>query len=434
MSKLGEQAVVCGAGMGGLLAARVLSEFYGTVTIIERDQLPDAVGPRRGVPQGRHFHTLMSRGSKELGGLFPGLLDELVAAGATVCDDGDLSRVSIRVGGHELNRTGKFADPAAVVIYLLSRPLLESQVRRRVSAIDNVQILDGYDVVEPVSTQPHRITGARVVNRDTSAETVLDAELVVDAMGRGARTPAFLDNLGYGRPLEERSVASVHYASQLMRIPAGMVTDKMTFVVPEPKHPVGGALSAYEHDTWILTVGHLGEREPPTDLPGMIGLAAQFLSPAVLRALRVGEPLGEVAIFHHANGTWRRYEEMTRFPAGLLVFGDAICSFNPVYGQGMTVAALEAVALRECLSQANGDLSRRFFDAAAKQIGPIWEYNQTNDVYIAKADDPSSVATQLRELRDELLAAAESSLFLTERFFRVMHLIDPPAATRPGQR
>ena len=197
MGTLGERAVVCGAGMGGLLAARVLSDFYGTVTVVERDKLPDAADQRRGVPQGRHFHVLWSRGAHELAELFPGIHEDLIAAGAAVCDDGDLSRVSIRVAGHELSREGKFSDPSAVKLHLLSRPLLESHVRQRVSAIDNVEILDGHDFVEPIAPTPQRVTGAKIVDRDTEAPSeTLDADLVVDAMGRGARTPAFLDGPG----------------------------------------------------------------------------------------------------------------------------------------------------------------------------------------------------------------------------------------------
>ncbi|HEY9305084.1 MAG TPA: FAD-dependent oxidoreductase, partial [Mycobacterium sp.] len=193
MSKLGQRAVVCGAGMGGLLAARVLADFYETVTVVERDKLSDAADYRRGVPQGRHFHALWSRGAQELERLFPGIHCELVAAGAAVCDDGDLSRVSIRVSGHELNRSGKFKDPASVVLHLLSRPLLESRVRLRVSAIDNVEIRDGHDFVEPITPNPHQVTGAHIVDRESGAKQILDADLVVDAMGRSARTPALLD-------------------------------------------------------------------------------------------------------------------------------------------------------------------------------------------------------------------------------------------------
>ncbi len=431
MSKLGERAVVCGAGMGGLLAARVLADFYDTVTVVERDTLPDAADHRRGVPQGRHFHALWSRGAQELEELFPGIHCELVAAGATVCDDGDLSQVSIRVSGHELNRCGKFKDPGSVVIHLLSRPLLESQVRRRVNAIENVEILDGHDFVEPITANPHRVTGAHIVNRDSGAERMLDADLVVDAMGRSARTPAFLDSLGYGRPAAERSTASANYASLRMRIPAGILREKMTFVVPEPKRPTGGAFSVYEHDTWILTVARLAQNEPPDDMAGMIRMATQFAPPPVLRALKRGEPLGEISVFRYPGATWRRYDQMSRFPAGLLVFGDAICSTNPIYGQGMTVAALEANALRGCLAEANGDLSQRFFAAAAEVIGPLWASNQFNDLYLANADPAHSASKEILDFREAVLSAAENSSALTEKLYRSMNLVDPPTDYSP---
>jgi 2-polyprenyl-6-methoxyphenol hydroxylase-like FAD-dependent oxidoreductase len=431
VNTLGERAIVCGAGMGGLLAARVLSEFYGTVTLVERDKLEDTAVQRRGVPQGHHFHVLWSRGSQELGRLFPGIHDELVAAGAMVCDDVDLSRVSIRVAGHEFSRSGKFSDPASVVLHLLSRPLLEFRVRQRVRAIDNVEFLDGHDVVEPLAARPDHITGVQVVDRDTGAQQLLDADLVIDAMGRGARTPAFLESLGYGRPVVERSSANASYASLLMHVPDGVITEKMTFVVPEPKRPTGGSFSVYEHDTWILTVVRLAQHEPPDRLADMIALATQFAPPALLRALKSCEPISEVAVFRFPGGVWRRYDKMSRFPAGLLAFGDAICSTNPIYGQGMTVAALEASALRECLSQANGELSQRFFAAAAAQIGPLWASNQFNDLYLADTDPRYSVPQDLLDFREQVLTAAESSAALTEKMFRSMNLVDPPTDYSP---
>ena len=431
MSRRGHRAIVGGAGMGGLLAARVLSEFYDTVTVVERDKLSNTIAPRRGVPQGRHFHVLWSRGSRELGNLFPGLHDDLVAAGATVCDDGSLAQVSIRVAGHEYNRTGKFSDPTSVIIHLLSRPLLESQIRRRVAAIPNVEFLDGHDLVEPIAAQPQQVTGALVVNRDTGVEQTLDADLVVDAMGRSARTPAFLDHKGYGRPPVERSLANATYSSQLMRIPAGAIAEKMTFVIPERERQTGGAFSVYEHDTWIFTVARLAGHEPPDNLTEMFQLAEQFAPPAVVRALHQGEPVGEVAVFRYPGGTWRRYDKLPRFPAGFLVFGDAICSTNPIYCQGMTVAALEAASLRECLLEADGDLSRRFFDAAAQHIGPLWASNQFNDMYMANGNGQQSIPQELLDFREEVLTAAEDSAALTEQLFRAMNLIDPPTDYSP---
>ena len=431
MSKLGEQAVVCGAGMGGLLAARVLSELYGKVTVVERDKLPDAADQRRGVPQGRHFHVLWSRGAEELARLFPGIHDDLIAAGAEVCDDGDLSRVSIRLAGHELSREGKFSDPSSVKLHLLSRPLLESHVRQRVRAIDNVEILDGHDFVDPIAPNPHRVTGANIVDRDSGAKRELNADLLVDAMGRSARTPAFLDALGCGRPVAERSKTNANYTSLQMRIPEGIIKERMTFVVPEPKKPTGGAFSVYEHDTWIFTLTRLADNEPPNDLTGMIRMATQFAPPALLRALKRGEPIGEISVFRYPGAIWRRYDQMDRFPAGFLVFGDAICSTNPIYGQGMTVAALEATALQDCLADGNGDLSRRFFAAAADHIGPMWASNQFNDLYMDSGDPDHAASKELLEFRDAVLSAAESSPALTEKLYRSMHLVDPPTDYSP---
>jgi hypothetical protein len=334
----------------------------------------------------------------ELDRLFRGIYAELVAAGAAVCDDGDLSRMSIRVSGHELHRSGRFSDPAAVLMHLLSRPLLESPVRRRVSAVDNVEFLDGHDFVEPIAPNEHRVSGARVVNRDTGAE---------------------------------RAGRSANYASLLMRIPAGIVNKKMTFVVPEPKRPTGGAFSVYEHDTRIFTVARLAQNEPPGDLATMIRMATQFAPPALLRALKRGEPLGDVAVFRYPGGAWRRYDQMQRFPAGLLGFGDAICSTNPIYGQGMTVAALEATALQECLAEANGDLSQRFFAAAGELIGPLWASNQFNDLYMANADPAHSASKEMLDFREAVLSAAEDSPALAEKLFRSMNLVDPPTDYSP---
>ena len=425
MRKVGQRAIVCGASMAGLLAARVLSDFYEAVTLVERDRLPDGAEHRRGVPQGRHLHALLSTGSKTLGQLFPELLDELVTAGATVLDNE--TPVYVGLGRHELYRSAELADPASLVLYQPSRPCLESHVRRRVRAIENVRILDGHDVVEPIVDLARRVTGARVVNRDTGEEIVLDAELVVDATGRSARTPPFLDNLGYGRPIEQRYPAHVSYSSQFLRIPAGTICEKSMSVSPTPERPIGVGLLAYEHDTWILTLFGVGY-ELPDDLAGIIERVAQFAPAFLVAALRAGEPLGGVSAQRYPASTWRRYDKMRQFPAGLLVIGDAICSFNPVYMQGMTMAALEAVALRNCLADSDGDLSRRFFKATAKQIGPVWRANRFTDFTLTSQGGGwrRAVRRVANWQADKVGAAVANDPAVGEAILRVTHFVDPP--------
>jgi 2-polyprenyl-6-methoxyphenol hydroxylase-like FAD-dependent oxidoreductase len=427
VNKSGTHAVVLGAGVAGLLAARVLSEFYQTVTLVERDRLADTPVQRKGIPQGRHLHSLLSRGSLALDELFPGLLGELVAAGANVLDDGDLSRVYIRFGRYGFNRSEKFTDPAALVQYLPSRPFLEFHIRNRVHALGNVRFLDNHDVVEPIASSSAQITGVRVVNRGTRDDTTLHADLVVDAMGRTARTPGFLENLGYGRPAEQRSAAHATYYSQLVSIPPGMIAEKLVLAFAGKELAAGG-LVAYEHNTWILTVTHLGAAgEPPTDFAGMRALAEQFTPPSMVAGLRSAEPLGDVAVGRYAGDVWRRYDHMPRFPAGLLVIGDALCTLNPVWGQGMTMATLEALALRDCLLGGNADVAQRFFRAAAHHIGPTWAFNQARERTPSPVRSRRSMSRRLANwTMNKAFKAAENDIVLTERFARVNNLIDPP--------
>ena len=427
IAKHGERAVVLGGSMAGLLAARVLSDFYRTVTVVERDVLPPTPEQRPGVPQGRHVHGLLSSGSQVLEELFPGLLADLVARGANVLEGG-LSSACVRFGGHELNRSGSFADPRALVTYLASRPLLEATVRNRVQARANVTILEFHNAVELMATRPERVTGVLVVNRSDGTETVLPADLVVDASGRGARTPAFLERLGYGRPPEQRIAVRVAYASQLLRVPTDTLTEKLILVGALPERQTGGALFACENDTWMVTLAGMAGREPPADPVGMLRFAAEFAPAPMMAALAAAESLSEVRHCRFGESRWRRYDKMQRFPAGLLVLGDAICSFNPVYGQGMSVAALEAIALRDCLRRGDGDLSRRFFRAAAHPIRAAWQLTANADHALLQAQHRRSAATRLGNwYTKRVLTAAESDTVVTERLFRVTNLVDRPA-------
>jgi len=428
MTGLGEHAVVLGASMGGLLAARVLADFFETVTVVERDVLPDGSAVRRGVPQGRHVHVLLARGAQILDELFPGFLSELVADGAPVWDDGELSKLHLSFGGHDILRSGRVAkEPTALAIHMPSRPFLEWHVRRRLQAMPNVTILSGREVAGVTSTPDRRrVTGVRVVDRD-GTEREWTADVVMDAMGRGAHTPALLERLGFGRPVEDHIVMHTNYVSQLLRIPHGTLTEMLVDIGPASDRPAGMFLSGYENDTWMFTVFGMAGHQPPGDLAGMLSFAQEYCPDHLIAALRAAEPVSEVVHHHMPSSQWRRYDKMTELPDGLLVCGDAICSVNPVYGQGMTMAALEAAALRGCLRDGGTDLPRRYFRASAKPIGVAWQMVASSDLAFPEVAGRRSrwmrIATRLV---DWAMAASESDLVVAVRFFRVNSLIDSP--------
>jgi 2-polyprenyl-6-methoxyphenol hydroxylase-like FAD-dependent oxidoreductase len=426
--KRNERAVVLGASMSGLLAARVLADFYSSVTVVDRDVLPQESRNRRGVPQGAHIHIMQARGSHALEDLFPGLRDELVADGAPIWDDGDLASFHVSVGGHVLAQNGRLRYPRDSMQYFASRPLLESHVRRRLRAYPNVAIRDGHDVVGLVfGTARDGVTGVRLAKRDTADEATLPAELVVDATGRGSRTPTFLADLGYGRPREDELVVHLAYATQTLRIPSGSLSENFFVVNPKPGRPTGFGLQVCENDLWMLTLISMVGHELPTERCGMLTFLEQHAPAKAVAAVRAAEPLGEVAHYRVPSNRWRRYDKMRRTPAGLLVIGDAICSFNPIYAQGMTVAALEATLLRECLRRGKRDLPQRFFRASARPIGAAWQTAVGSDLALPEVDAPRPLGVRLRNaFMQQVLDAAETDALMADHFLRVVGMIDAP--------
>ena len=430
MPVTGERAIVLGASMGGLLAARVLADSYRTVTVVERDSLPTGPEPRRGVPQGRLVHALLARGAQVLNELFPGVLDELVADGATKWD-GDYSKMSFSLGGHQLARSGRCPSPDSMPFYFQSRPFLEWHVLRRVRDLPNVTILERHDVASlSASADRGRITGVEVVHRDapvTPSTTALTADLVVDATGRGSRTPLFLEELGYGRPAEIEVVVRLAYACQSVRIRPGAVRENFIAIMPEPGRPTGFATIDNENGSAMFAVGAMAGREPPTTTAEMLSFAADFVPAEVLAAYADAEPLGEVVNYRVPSNRWRRYDKMRRLPAGLLVLGDAVCSFNPIYGQGMTVAAVESLVLRDCLRHGDEDLPRRFFRASAKTIRIAWQSAAGSDLALPEVEGALPFSMRLSNAYlERVLTAAESDSDVLLRFLRVLGMLDSP--------
>src|SRR5215213_5281246 len=423
MQPIGDHAVVLGASMAGLAAARVLADAYERVTVLERDALPAAAAHRKGVPQSRHAHALLAGGRAALEELFPGLTDELVAHGAL---SGNL-----QAEGRWYNRGLRLCPaPSDLQGIAVSRPLLEGSIRERVRALPNVRVVDRCDAAGLVPTSDgQHVRGVRVLRRaDGSAEEVLEADLVVDATGRGSRSPLWLEALGYPRPAEDEVRIGVAYASRVYRRrPDHLDGDTAVVVAATPERPRGGVMLAMEGDRWMVTLnGYLGQR-PPTDPDGFVAFAAGLPAPDVFEVISDAEPLGEVLPARYPASVRRRYERMGRFPDGYLLTGDAVCSFNPIYGQGMSVAALEALALRECLRAGPAGLARRFLAEVAGIVDIPWGIAVGADLRFPGIEGARTAKVQLVNAylaRFHVAAAADP--VLGGAFLRVVNLMDRP--------
>lgn len=414
--KAGKHAIVMGGSIGGLLAARVLSDYYEQVTILERDILPTSVENRRGVPQGRHTHGLLASGRQVLEDLFPGISSAMVRSGAV---SGDI----VRDGrwffeGGCLSRCTSGLDGL-----LMSRPFLENMVRARVLQISNIRKVENCDAQGlATSADRNRVTGVKIQGG------VLDADLVVDATGRGSRTPQWLEAMGFAKPVEERVEIGLTYTTRMFRRDTRHLNGDLAAVIPPtPKGKRGGVMLAQEDNRWTVTlIRHFG-KGAPEDLPGFIEYSRTLPAPFIHEVIRGAEPIGDAVTSRFPASLRRRYEKLSRFPAGFLVFGDAISSFNPIYGQGMSVSALESAELAKALAEGSNNLAKNFFTRAAKVVDIPWGIAVGGDLRMPEAVGPRSLGVKLINwYMGRLHKAGHHDPVPTMAFQRVANLLAPP--------
>lgn len=345
---LGTHAIVIGGSITGLLAARVLADYFTEVSVIERDEPSDQAGPRRGVPQGHQLHMLHYTGAAIFQQLFPDLQLDAATSGVTPC------RVGRELQWHQFG-AWRTHYPVDFNIYCCQRMELEGAIRRQVAALPNVTLQTGQRVLEPVaSVDRSLIVGMRTQEVKSGGEhRIYYADLVVDASGRGSRTPQWLEVLGYPAPTESVVKVNVGYGSRIYGLPADATPDWTTLAI-SPQPGISNRMGVlYRLDKQRIHVGMAGwfGEHPPADDAGFLTFAQGLPQPDLHEVIRKATPLSPIYTYKFAANRWRHFERMQRWPGQYLVMGDAVCSFNPAYAQGMTVVAFEAELLQKKLQQ-----------------------------------------------------------------------------------
>jgi 2-polyprenyl-6-methoxyphenol hydroxylase-like FAD-dependent oxidoreductase len=424
----GKSAIVIGGSLAGLLAARILSDYFERVTILEKDTIHDVPESRKGQPQTRHLHGLLVQGLKIITHYFPDLTEGLLSGGTLMFDMAQNMRWYC-YGGYR----ARFEFGMKGI--LTSRPFLEWHIRQRVVALPNVSIQDGCAVEKLLTTDDRKeITGVQINKPQSEGQPqILSADLVVDTSGRGSRTPKWLEELGYNKPEESTVSCGVGYATRLYQRdvtqPGSM---DWVFITPQaPKERRLAGAFPIEGDRWIVGLGGWHGDHAPSDEEGFIAFAKNLPAPDIYNIITTSEPLSDISIYKYPASIRHHYEKLDRFPERYLVLGDAVCSFNPVYGQGMTSAAMQAESLDTLLNSKNKltDLTKPYFKQIAKIIDIPWQTAVGEDFRFPETQGKKAPGTDfINSYIDRVHRATHHDPVVGAAFLKVMNMIEPPTS------
>ncbi len=339
-----ERAVVIGGSVAGLLAAIALADVCDEVVIVERDELPDAPVGHNGAPQGKQIHVCLPAGLSMIEQLIPDFGPKLKAEGCPEWDE--LEAVPYLTSEGWRVRT---ASPVKTVGF--RRPLFEWVIRRHLLSLPNAEVRVGTAKGLVANDDATFVTGVELASGET-----INADLVVDASGRASQAPKWFEKLGYAPPIDREVRINMGYASQVVRVPDGLLPEGVVGLnsLPYPGHHRGAVVLAADNGTFMLTaVGMMGDY-PPGDRDKMLAYIDGSPSPLIGELARKCEPVGEINTYRMPGNRKRVWEDLERRPGGFVAVGDALGSFNPIYGQGMTSAANAAVTLRSTLVEVDG--------------------------------------------------------------------------------
>ncbi len=420
----GNHAVVIGGSMAGLLTARVLTNHFERVTVVERDRFPEHPQFRPGVPQSRHVHVLLSKGKQILEQLFPGIMIDLETAGALKIDwTAEFPCYSLF--GWEPRFRSQLKS------CLCSRYLLEAMVRQKLATYDNLQFLEGTQVTDLLSNVSNsRIRGVKV--KSNSQEQDLTADLVVDASGRNSSLPKWLSALGYQAPEETVINSFLGYSSQWYEFPEGFQADwkVLATATKPPNDRRAGIIYSVENNCWVVTLYGINKDYPPTDETGFLEFARSLRTPIIYELIKEAQPISPVYSYRRTENCLRHYDKLSRLPDGIVAIGDAVCCFNPVYGQGMTVGALGAIALNECLQ--NHPSLNGFTKGYQKQLAAVnstpWLMATGEDLRWEGTEGakPDWITRLMQQYLDRVVLLSVERPEVYQKYLEVMQLTQPP--------
>ncbi|WP_440991632.1 NAD(P)/FAD-dependent oxidoreductase [Haloarchaeobius baliensis] len=419
---VGGSAIVLGGSVAGLCATPVLADAFERVIVLERDALPTEPVARDGAPQTRHPHVLLEGGRATLEDLFPGFSEDLIDGGGLLVDAStDLK---------EFNQGDYIAAaPDRLPTYCASRPLIEAVLREHVRTLDGVTLHGEHRFTGYTTDDTGRaITGVAARDSDGAARSFA-ADLVVDATGRTSRTPSWLADNGFERPATDEVTIDVAYST--IRVERPPDDRRMLLVAPSAPRTRGGALIPTEDGQWECILQGVHGDDPPTDPAALQRFADSLPADEFGAILDSHEWRSEEAErYPYPSSRRHRYEDLGRFPDGLVVTGDALASFNPIYGQGMSVAALDALALHATLADGGGrELGQRFFDRAADVVDDVWRVVVGSDFQFGETTGPKPTGADLsnRYMR-RFVTRAHDDPVLSELYARVTRLETPATA------
>jgi 2-polyprenyl-6-methoxyphenol hydroxylase-like FAD-dependent oxidoreductase len=412
----GEHVVIIGASMGGLVAAAAVAPFYDRVTVLERDELPTSPAHRRGVPQGKHAHGFQPGGLAALEDLLPGTNALLDQGGAP---SGDTSaNCTWHINGYD------FAQGRSGVQTIgITRPFVEHTVRTQVAALPNVTLNDQVEVRGPI-TLGQTVIGVLIADGDATVE--VHADLVIDASGRASRMPEWLTEMGLPAPTEEQVHCKLAYLSRRWMLTSDEVGTDVVRVSAPNENAQFGVCIAQEDGTHIITLGGLLNNGPENSEDAYRAFAAALPAGNFGKALEGAVPVTDMSSSHFPYSRRRRFDRLGQHAVGLIAIGDAVASFNPGYGQGMSVASMEAVALREHLQRGALD-PKRYYRAVHKVEDVAWKISTGGDLkYEGVEGNRTPDVKIMNNYLDKFARAAENDPVLGTQFTKVAGFMAPP--------